>query len=291
MANPAGQSELGFFDQIHAPLEEQFEYSAWKLSCPPSKPCDADAASQGCFVFPPPTCDGIRDSAIAPAAGTLAAMSPTHPGEWIDVSVPLHAGTVCWPGDPTLILSPAASMAAGDLCNVSRLELSAHAGTHMDAPRHYLADGATIDSLPLEAVVGPARVVRIDDPHVITAAAVEALQLQTGERVLFRTRNSDRDWHSHPFDRDFVHLSADAARMLAACRVQTVGIDYLSVGGFERDGDETHRALLSAGIWLIEGLDLSRVTPGEYDLVCLPLRLVGADGAPARAILRPRGEA
>jgi arylformamidase len=159
----------------------------------------------------------------------------------------------------------------------------------MDAPRHFLADGAGLDELPLDATIGPARVIPIVHPNAIHPEELEVHSLRAGERVLFRTRNSERCWKTDRFVEDFVYISAAAAKYLVQRKVRTVGIDYLSVGGYVHDGVETHQILLGAGVWLIEGLNLAAVKPGAYELICLPLRVVGADGAPARAVLRPRG--
>ncbi len=205
---------------------------------------------------------------------------------WIDISVPIYSGMVHWPDNPPVQIERMMDLERGDAANVSKLELGAHTGTHMDAPRHFLADGAGLDEMPLEAAIGPVRVIQIEHPNVILPAELEAHNLQAGERVLFRTRNSVRCWKSDQFIEDFVYISAAAAQFLADKHVRTVGIDYLSVGGYVYDGVETHQILLGAGIWLIEGLNLSSVLPGVYELVCLPLRIVSADGAPARAILR-----
>jgi arylformamidase len=208
---------------------------------------------------------------------------------WIDISVPIYSGMVHWPDNPAVRIERIQDLSRGDAANVSKLELGAHTGTHMDAPRHFLADGAGLDELPLDATIGPARVIRIAHPQVILPAELEAHRLRAGERVLFRTQNSERCWKDNQFVEDFVYIGAAAAQFLVQRQVRTVGIDYLSVGGYVHDGVETHQVLLGAGIWLIEGLNLASVKPGAYDLVCLPLRIVGADGAPARAILRPRG--
>ena len=208
---------------------------------------------------------------------------------WIDISVPIYSGMVHWPGNPAVRIERTEDLSRGDAANVSKLELGVHTGTHMDAPRHFLADGAGIDELPLDATIGPARVIRIEHPQAILPAELEAHDLQAGERVLFLTRNSGRCWKSDQFVEDFVYISAAAAQFLVERKVRTVGVDYLSVGGYVHDGVETHRILLGAGVWLVEGLNLAAVKPGAYELVCLPLRVVGADGAPARAILRPRG--
>jgi arylformamidase len=181
-------------------------------------------------------------------------------------------------------------MEHGDAANVSKLSLGAHTGTHMDAPLHFLRDGAGIDTMPFLATLGIARVIEIHDPVSIKPAELAGHAIQPGERVLFKTLNSSRCWQADSFVEDFIYISADAASYLAARGVQTVGVDYLSVGGFRADGAATHRALLEAGIWIIEGLNLAQVRPGSYELICLPLRLLHADGAPARAILRPAGQ-
>jgi arylformamidase len=140
--------------------------------------------------------------------------------------------------------------------------------------------------MPLDATVGRARVIRIDDPKSIKRGELLPHGIRRGERVLFKTRNSDGAWNSDQFDEDFVFISHDAAAYLAECGILCVGVDYLSVGGFREDGPETHHALLGAGIWIIEGLNLHGIDPGDYELACLPLKLIGSEGAPARAILR-----
>ena len=206
--------------------------------------------------------------------------------EWIDVSVPVRTGMVHWPGDPAFRRSLALDMAAGDVCTVSEISLGVHTGTHMDAPAHFIREGADMDTLPLGAVVGDARVIEISDERAIRVEELERAEVHAGERLLFKTRNSERCWQTDAFIEDFVYVSHEAAAYLAARRVQTVGVDYLSVGGFHHDMVETHRALLGAGIWIIEGLNLAAIMPGRYELVCLPLKLAGAEGAPARAILR-----
>lgn len=209
--------------------------------------------------------------------------------EWIDVSVPLRDGMVHWPNDPPVRIHRHLDLARGDTCNLTVLSMSAHSGTHMDAPLHFLARTAGIDRMPVEAGIGPARVIGIRDRTAIQVPALREQTIRRGERVLFRTRNSRRGWSTHTFLEDFVHLTWEAADYLARRGVQTVGIDYLSVAGFHDDTVATHRALLEAGVWIIEGLDLSRVRPGSYDMICVPMKIAGGDGAPARAFLRPRG--
>ena len=206
--------------------------------------------------------------------------------EWIDISVPLSNGMASWPGDEPFQHEQILHLERGDVCNLSKLTTTAHIGTHMDAPRHFVKGGAGIDAMPIDATIGRARVIGIHDPETIRIAELEPHGIRPGERILFRTCNSDCEWHSEEFRKRFVYIPQDTARYLATTGVRTIGIDYLSVGGFESDSKETHEALLGAGIWIIEGLNLTAVEPGEYELVCLPLKIAGGDGAPARAVLR-----
>ena len=214
---------------------------------------------------------------------------PQTTASWIDVSVPLYTGMVHWPDNPPVEIEYALSIERGDAANVSKISMGSHTGTHMDAPLHFIENGMSIDQMPLSATMGRARVIEISDPESIKPAELEPHNIQLDERILFKTRNSAHNWESDTFIKDFVYVSKEAADYLASVQVQTVGVDYLSVGGFYKDGQETHHALLSAGIWIIEGLNLLQIKPGEYDLICLPLKIRGRDGAPARAILRPIG--
>ncbi len=156
----------------------------------------------------------------------------------------------------------------------------------MDAPLHFIRQGIGIDKMPLDTTMGRARVIEIQDTESIKPEELVRNRIRRGERILFKTRNSLRVWQTDTFSEDFVFISKEAAHFLAERKVRVIGVDYLSVGGFKRDGSETHRTLLEGGVWIIEGLDLSRVKPGKYDLICLPLKLEQGDGAPARAILR-----
>ena len=205
---------------------------------------------------------------------------------YLDISVPIRMGMPHWPGDPEFHIERVLDQEQGDVVTVSQMTLGVHTGTHMDAPLHFLKRTKSIDELPLEATIGPARVIEIQDRESIKRAHLLPHDIQPGERVLFKTYNSAHAWDSDDFYENFVYISQDAASYLAECKVRTVGVDYLSVGGFRKDTAKTHYALLGAGIWVIEGLDLSRVEPGLYDLICLPLKLVGSEGAPARAVLR-----
>ena len=177
------------------------------------------------------------------------------------------------------------SLERGDQCNLTECHFSAHTGTHLDAPRHFLPSGDSIDAMPFDAVLGPCRVVRIQDPVAVRLADLPA-RLEPGDRILLQTDNAFKYNNLDKFVENFVYVSKEAAAVLAAAHVWTVGIDYLSVGGFHHDLVATHQVLLAAGIWIIEGLDLSAVEPGDYELACMPLKLVGAEGAPARAALR-----
>ena len=205
---------------------------------------------------------------------------------WIDISVRLWSGMVHWPDNPPVRIERMLDMEHGDVANVSKISMGSHTGTHMDAPLHFIRGGKGLDEMPFTATIGRARVIEIHDPESVKPDDLYLHEIRRGERILFKTQNSARGWASAAFIEDFVYVSQEAARYLAACEIQTVGIDYLSVGGFYRDGLETHQELLEAGIWIVEGLDLSRVEPGEYELVCLPIKVEESDGAPARAILR-----
>jgi arylformamidase len=210
------------------------------------------------------------------------------PNPWIDVSVPLHNKMHHWPGDPPPYVTTHVSTAKGDVCNVSAFFMSSHTGTHMDAPLHFLHGAKTMDDLPFDAVIGPARVVEIKDKTAIAPRELKKLKLRKGERILFKTRNSAKSWSQPEFDKDFIYISKEGAAVIAEAGVQTVGVDYLSVGGFYKDGIETHHILLGAEVWIIEGLDLSKIKPGNYDLLCLPIKFAKGDGAPSRCLLRKR---
>ncbi len=206
---------------------------------------------------------------------------------WIDISVILKSGMVHWPGDPKIEIKQIHSIAKGATANVSHISMGSHTGTHMDAPFHFLPKGKGIDTIPLDATVGKARVIEIHDRESIKAEELKGHNIRSGERILFKTINSRRCWKSDHFVKDFVYISAKAAQFLATRKVKSLGVDYLSVGGYFKDGEATHHALLKAGIWVIEGLNLFKIKSGEYELICLPLKLFHGDGAPARAMVRP----
>jgi arylformamidase len=203
---------------------------------------------------------------------------------WIDVSVPIRAGMLHWPGNPEVVVTQTEHLRRGDLATVSMVSLGVHTATHVDAPNHFLIDGAGVESLGLDGLIGPARVLDMGERARIQPADLEGQGIAAGDRVLLKTRNS-RYWKDREFRRDYTALTAEAARWLTERRVRTVGIDYLSIAAMDA-APETHQPLLEAGICVIEGLDLSGVGAGLYDLICLPLRLEGLDGAPARVVLR-----
>jgi len=203
-----------------------------------------------------------------------------------DISLTLSPSLVVWPGDPPVTLTQPASMERGDMFSLTRMDISAHTGTHVDAPAHFVAGGAGIDSLDLNMLIGPALVVDARAARELSASVLESLAIPAGtQRVLFRTRNSEL-WRSpHTvFDEDFVAIPADGASWLVEHGVRLVGVDYLSVAPFAESAP-THQILLAAGVIAVEGLNLSEIEPGEYQLYCLPLKIAGADGAPARAVL------
>jgi len=207
-------------------------------------------------------------------------------GGWIDVSVPLTNGMAYWPGDPKVEIKRIHDMKDGDEENLTHISMCAHSGTHIDAPCHFRKSAKTIDKMPLTAGVGKARVIEIMEKEFITVEEIRPYRIRKGERILFKTKNSRSRWDNKPFMKKFVHLSTEAATFLAEKEVQTIGIDYLSIGGYEGNVMEVHNIILKAGIWVIEGLNLSKITPGNYELICLPIKISGADGAPSRALLR-----
>ncbi|MGV2829047.1 cyclase family protein [Myxosarcina sp. GI1(2024)] len=209
----------------------------------------------------------------------------TH--DWIDVSLTIHRGMAHWPDNPGVKIEPSLCLAHGDVCNVSKLTLGSHTGTHVDGLNHFVKGGLGVDKMPLDATIGKAKVIGIEDSESIKIAEIAPHNLQAGDRVLFKTVNSERCYRQDEFVRDFVHLSTEAAEYLAKTKVRTVGVDYLSVGGYQGNVVEVHQALLGSGIWVIEGLNLSAIAPGEYELICLPIKLQNGDAGLARAILKP----
>ena len=205
-----------------------------------------------------------------------------------DISVLVHEGTPTWPGDPKLSMELASSQAKGDPANITRIKMGVHTGTHVDAPYHFHKNGVGADRLPLEVLIGPCRVFDLSGlTGPITRAELERRDFAGVTRALFKTRNS-RHWvkDDHEFDRKFLAMAADAAKFLVERGVRLVGVDYLSVEAFGSTEFPVHETLLGAGVVIIETLNLSEVAAGDYELIALPVKLKGADGAPARVVLR-----
>jgi arylformamidase len=203
-----------------------------------------------------------------------------------DVTLTISPTLPVWPDDPPIDLQRVSKMEDGDICNVTRMNISVHTGTHVDAPFHFLPKGKTVETLDLKTLTGRAYVAEIPNVDIITAADIEAADIPPRtKRVLFKTRNSNHWAKNHTaFNTHYVALSPDGAKYLVERGVKLVGVDYLSVAAFE-DLIPTHQILLKAGVIIVEGLDLSKVAQGRYTFHCLPLKIAKADGAPARAML------
>jgi arylformamidase len=206
--------------------------------------------------------------------------------KFYDVTVPLSPEVPTFPGDPPFRMQLVHRIADGKPYNVAHLDLGAHSGTHVDAPFHFLDGGDTVDQLPLEILFGKARVVAVPSREAVRREDLEEVDLTNDLRVLFKTRSSGK--LRGDFQEDFVYLDPEAARYLVDEGIKLVGIDSLSIEKFGSKDFASHHALLGAGVVVVEGLDLSDVEPGEYDMTCLPLRIVGADASPARVVLRTR---
>ena len=204
-----------------------------------------------------------------------------------DISLPISRNLVTWPGDPKIELEKVYQLEKGDAATVSRISMGVHSGTHIDAPGHFIAGGNSVDKLDLEILTGSALVVDVLEADSINAVVLEKLTIPEGtRRLLLRTRNSELWAHDQQkFTEDFVSISEEGARWITEHGIKLVGIDYLSVAPFGESGPVVHKILLQKGTVIVEGLNLSNVETGSYQLICLPLKIVGAEGAPARAIL------
>ena len=217
--------------------------------------------------------------------------STTTPEMYIDATVTLDQSTTpVYEGDAPMRFEFLKEMRRGDPLTLSAYSLGAHSGTHVDAPMHFIANGASIDKVPLDRFIGPARVIEIaDDVQAITATELEKHQWRGVPRILFRTRSSIRGWMTSPlFHRDFAYIAPDAAQLLADANTQLVGIDYLSAEQFGAPAPRAHQILLGKGIPIVEGLLLTNAPGGDYDLLVLPMKVGGHEAAPARAVLRRR---
>jgi len=204
-----------------------------------------------------------------------------------DITVPIRSSMPVYEGDPGVKIDPWSAFAKGDSSNVSTLNFGAHTGTHVDAPAHFIEGARRIDSLPLNVLIGSARVIRApDDMTEIAPAFIEQCDLNGVERVIFHTRNSG--FWNEGFRKDFTHLLPEAAQILVDQGIRLVGTDYLSIEKFHSGHHKTHLTLLSNDVVIVEGLNLTDVAEGDYELICLPLKIAdgAGDGAPARAVLR-----
>ncbi|WP_322791612.1 cyclase family protein [Bellilinea sp.] len=204
-----------------------------------------------------------------------------------DISLTISPNLPTWPGDPKAVIERVSAISDGANANVSRMDMGVHTGTHVDAPLHFIDGSSAVEAMNLEVLIGPARVVQVaDDVNVIDREVLEKLELPAGTtRVLFKTRNS-KYWASQvrDFQTDFVGIDESGSKYLVEKGVRLVGVDYLSVAPYKQSRP-THQVLLGANMVIVEGVDLSAVQPGEYQLICLPLKIEGSDGAPARAVL------
>ena len=227
----------------------------------------------------------------SPSPGYRGSPDISVGGGWIDATATLDpATTPVYAGDAPMKFDFLKDMHRGDGFTLSAYSMGAHSGTHVDAPMHFIRDGAPIDRLSLDPFIGPARVIDIPDGvQSIDAAELDRHQWRGAERVLFRTRSSLRGWMASPtFHHDFAYVAPDAAQLLADAGVKLVGVDYISAEQFGAPAPLTHRTLLGRGIPIVEGLALAGVPAGDYDLIVLPIKVGGHEGAPARAVLRPR---
>jgi arylformamidase len=202
-----------------------------------------------------------------------------------DISVPIRSGGLVYPGNPEIDIALQQAVAKGAGANVSTIRFGSHTGTHADAARHFFDDGQTVDKIPLERLIGPALLLSFpDDVRAVGAAELRAHDIKGQTRILLRTRDS-AFLSQKEFVKDYTYLAPDGAQYLVDQGVELVGIDYLSIEQFHSGHHLTHRTLLERSVVIVEGLDLSVPPPGQYQFICLPLRIEGCDGAPARAVL------
>jgi len=219
--------------------------------------------------------------------------------EWIDISIPLGREI------PELPLEASAGdmkvsgverffdVEKGDKVTMSRIEMDSHDGTHIDSPLHFIKGGSTIDEMPISTAVGPARVIEIKNEKEITVEELEPYRIRKGERILFKTINSPRVYAARVYKGDYVAITPDSANYLADIGISLVGLDYLTIAGIDppENINTVHLAFLSNGIYILEAINLDGVNPGDYELICLPLRLDKGDAGPCRAVIRPIDEA
>lgn len=217
-------------------------------------------------------------------------MTDKVPQGWYDISVPIKQGMNYLPIDP---VAPKvyrfSDVALGAKVTMSMIEMISHTGTHIDTPLHFIPGGSTVSDMPLDATVGPARVLEIEDPETIKVAELEKHNIRKGERILCKTRNSPEAYEAPRFVEDYVYLDADAADYLVEKGTILFGLDCITIGNIKDEESvmKTHQSLLSAGVYILESCALGHVPAGEYELLCLPLLMYHGDAGPCRAILRP----
>lgn len=219
----------------------------------------------------------------------LSELNVDAKSKWLDISYPISQDMVHWPRSPIYPhIEPVKDPSKGDLVTMFQININVHNGTHIDAPRHFIEDGVTIDKMPFEVMMGEARIIEIQDSESIKAEELANYHIREGERILFKTRNSSL-YQLNKFVEDYVYLTDEAAYLLRDKKVSLVGIDYLAIGSIKNFDNlfGVHKTLLGNGIWIIEGLNLNEIAPGTFELICLPLKITSADASPARAIIRP----
>lgn len=204
--------------------------------------------------------------------------------KFYDISVPIQNDMLAWPTDPRVRIKVFKDQASGKSSNVSALEIGTHTGTHIDPPAHFISGGVTVDELPLSILIGPVRVLGLEADDGIGRDSLEQMDLEGVSRVLLKTKNSEK-FRSDVFNKNFIYLTKEGAEYLVERNIRLVGIDYLSIDAYGDRQAPAHHILLANGVVILENIDLSSVGPGDYDLVCLPLRISDGDGAPARAVL------
>lgn len=217
-------------------------------------------------------------------------MAVKVPEGWYDITIPIKQEMNYLPIDPmTSKIYRFSDAQLGAKVTMTKLELISHTGTHIDTPLHFIPDGSTVSDMPLEATIGPARVIEIEDPKIIKVSELEKHNIGKGERILCKTSNSPKFYETPGFAGDYVYLDADAAVFLAEKGVVLFGLDYFTIGDIKNEESviKTHQTLLSSGIYILEGCALGHVPAGEYEMLCLPLLIYHGDACPCRAVLRP----
>lgn len=207
--------------------------------------------------------------------------------KWIDVSIPISSDLPVWPGDPAPQVTWLSQIISGEGINLSKIEMSLHSGTHIDAPSHFIEGGQSIDEIPLDLLIGEVQVIKVPtELNIIKDSFLNTLNYEIPEIIFFKTNNSFMHYlHEKRFIKDFVGIDRSGAKWLVDHKVKVVGIDYLSVAPYW-DAAETHRILLEANVIIVEGLDLSRIQEGSYRFICLPINIKGREAAPVRVVVQ-----